>query len=503
MKNNRLIYYWVVPAIIFVYAIFGNPNTPKFVWWALLSSVACALPLMATQYSPLSVVSIIAVLHVLFFPIAVVINLMASSSGVFEDELWRQTPAAMIACSVGMVGLAMGAFIASPPVSRRLRNIRSFSLGEQEITAISSYKIFTLCMLIIPFVIFKLAIGTYYTGIAAGDVGFSDSNAMKYAWVYYIEYIVYASMFLQIRRYLINRSRQDLFLAIVSTLVPILVMLPSGSRASTFGGAIPALLLAIIGFQMRITWRQILFFSSVVILVFALMSIIELYKFAASAYGNPDMKERITLMTTAYGERPDTNEDILDFNLKLLGRRLADYVAVGRIIDMFPNTFQYRYFEDIGYWSAYLLPSPIRPETSNFDPRDSAMLSFKVGFKGGTLGGSSEGSTPAMILGDLYSRFSWSGVLAGMGLIGFLLRILDRWLAKFGVFETLLFGLLVYPLARMPQDSLFGYFLFLTRSLIVVLCIAVILKIWLTRHFGWTFREKTVLNSCSPQAKET
>lgn len=478
-QTSPLQLYWLFPTAIMAYALVGEPNTPGFVWYALLAALACGIPLAATNYDPLSFVSIWALIHVLYFPCAVWLNLLTSRPGVWEIYLWEATPAAMLVMSLSMAGLAMGSKITDrlwPSNHKTLGSNQPKAVrAEREILAVSPLRILFLVSLVIPLALFQLATGTYYQILAAGALGWSEENALSFGYLGYLGYVASAGVFLQLRRYYISRSRSDLLFAIIAVLLPVLVFLPCGSRDKMLRLSMYPLLVAMMAFQRRFSKKLVLSLAGVLLgILFSLLAVESYRGTIEYQLGKPEltMTERLEIMLNGARKSITLIRDNFDFTIQLYGRRFADYLIVGRITDVFPATYKYRGLEDLEYWPVYILPNPLRPSAS-FDARDSASLSEQVKT------GRYRGSSPAMIIGDLYSRFSWPGVLIGMVLIGCILRGLDKRLAHFGLGETLIFGFILVPLAKMPHDSVLTFFLFLTRTMLITFIMVAIMKIFL------------------------
>jgi hypothetical protein len=468
--------YWLLPVFIIVYAVLGNPNSPEFVWWAFIAAVSCGFPLISAGYNPLSFVSIWAFLHAIYYPVAVLLNLMASHPGVYERYLWENTHLAMAAVSVGMTGFALGSSLvhAKDFVPKASNKNGCF---ESKILEVSPNKLAFLVFLIIPLAIFQWSTGTYYQYFASGPEGFSFKSAMTFGYIGYIEYVICAAVFLQFRRYFISRSRRDLIYSAIFFLLPILVYLLSGSRDRTFRVSIYAFILSIAGFQKRFP-KKIIYIGISVLSVLFIMIAINTYRGTIYyKFGSPELsiKERISLLVEAIDNTKLELQENFDHSLRRWGRRFADYVVVGRIVSIFPSMFKYRYLEGMKYWPIYLLPNPIRPEVADFNPQDSAVLSESV------MGSSRIGSSPSMIIGDLYSRFSWPGIFFGMALIGFLFRCLDKHLVSFGRDQTLFYGLLLIPILKAPQGSFFELFTIFSRNLVISLVLFLMLRWFLSK----------------------
>ncbi len=482
---SPLKFYWVFPGVLIVYAVCGSPNTPGLAWWALLAALACGLPLAAARYQAWSFVSIWALLHALYFPFAVWLNLITREPGVNKMDLWEATPWAMLAVTVGMAALACGSKLTDllrPPGAASRVSDSVPTRAEKEILAVPAARNLCLVLLMIPLALMQLATNTYYQGLAAGALEWSEESALSYGYVGYLEYVACVGIFLQLRRYFITRSRQDLIYATTAVLLPVLVYLPSGSRDKTLRDSVYPLFVALLGFKRNFSRKFYPYLAVVIVGILVSMVTIENYRGTIFyKLGKPDLtfNERSGILLNAAADSFKLMERDFDSVLRLWAFRFADYVVVGRIVMAFPEEYPYRWFEDLEYWPIYLLPNPIRPQTPHFDPRDSAALSARVGVDPG--GG---GSSPAMVIGDLFSRFSWLGVFLGMTLVGGLLRCLDQRLRRFGLFETLLYGLLLVPLAKLPHDSLLAVFLFLTRNLLIALVLAVIPESLLVKKVG-------------------
>jgi len=462
-----------------VYALLGKPNTPGFIWWALLAALACGLPLAATRYDALSFISIWALIHALYFPFAVWLNLIASQPGVYEVYLWDATPAAMLVMTLGMAGLALGSKITDSIWPLNIKGMtQSAIVAEKEIMAVSPKILLCLVSMVIPLALFDLATNNYYHALALGASEWSEESALAFGFMGYFEYVICAAILVQLRRYYISRSRRDLAFALIIALLPVLVYLPGGSRDKILRTSMYPLLVAMMGFPKHYQKKILLFGAGLFLGISFLLLAIETYRgtiYYEMRDSDLTLSERTEIIARSMTNTIIFLEEKTDVALQLYGRRFADYVMVGRITDAFPSELKYRGLKDLEYWPIFILPNPLRPSTT-FDARDSAALSESVkrGFH--------SGSSPAMVLGDLYSRFSWLGVFLGMTLVGFILRWLDKRLSRFGLFETLLYGVLLVPIVKMPHDSMLAFFLFLTRNMLIALLIVAILKKVLSIH---------------------
>lgn len=433
--------------------------------WVVGASIGIGVALAAVGHDPLSLVAVVALVHALFYPIPVFLNLLLDQHVLYDSSLWLPTPLAMKACAVGMVGFSLGAFgrdifFRSMPMGRMF--------ADDEIVDVPVWKNIFLCSLIIPLALFRIKKDFYFHILAAGDQGVSLDNALAYAWTGYVEYVIYAAIFLQWRRFFLTQSRRDLWAALLCAFLPVAVMLPSGSRDAALVGPVVAVTVATLGYGKLKKLRTVAVLLGTFLLALYLMAAVAAYR-GRIAYGERDASatQRLSFMKEEIGASHQEKRPYKEF-LALWAGRFADYIAVGRIVDEFPQRYPFRGFEDVRYWPVYLLPSPLRPATPGFDARDGAILCQNIGFD--NIGGG--GSQPAMILGDLFSRFGWAGIFLGMVVGGFLLRVLDQWISDGGLFRTVLLALLLPTVRHLPFDTVFIWFLFFTRALAIVLCLA-------------------------------
>lgn len=476
-RNKYLIIYWIFPLLLAVYALVGEPNTPGFIGWVMAASLGIGVVLAAVRHDPLSLVAIVSLVHALFYPIPVVLNLLLDHHVLYDPSLWPPTPLAMKACSVGMLGFALGSF--GHDIFVRPASANRISACDEALN-VPVWKYVFLCSLIVPLALFRIKKEFYYHILAAGAKGVSMDNALSYAWTGYVEYVIYAAIFLQWRRFFITQSRRDLWAALFCAFLPVVVMLPSGSRDAALVGPVVSVTVATLGYGRLAKLRTLAVLLGTFLLALYLMAAMAAYR-GRIAYDVRDasVTQRLKFMKEEIGSSAPEKRSSKEF-LELWAARFADYIAVGRIVDEFPDRYPFRGFEDSHYWFNYLFPSPFRSPTPDFDPRDGAILCKNIGFD--NIGGG--GSQPAMILGDLFSRFGWWGVFLGMGLGGFLLRTLDHWLSSGSLFKTILFALLLPTVRHLPFDTVFLWLLFFTRALAVNLALA-----W---GMTWFFRKVSI-----------
>ena len=81
-----------------------------------------------------------------------------------------------------------------------------------------------------------------------------------------------------------------------------------------------------------------------------------------------------------------------------------------------------------------------------------------------------------MIIGDLFSRWGWPGVLLGMAVIGFILRLVDvRILIRWDTFTVLFYLLFGRFVTTIVTTSVVNIFVMFTRDLLLMAIIAYVL----------------------------
>lgn len=485
-RHSLLRYYWLLPLAAAVFACFGGGNTPGFAWWAVLAFVGCGLPLLVSHRTPGSLLVLIAFSHAVYYPLAVLINLASSSPGVFEEPIWVRTPQAMLLCFCGMSGFASGAAIWV-----LLSRSRDFAKPRQAVplAILPRGRLALLSSTVVVYAAALFATDTYFHMLAAGDSEFNTVNADTYAWSGYLEYVPYAALLLQLRQWFHTRTQSDAICAGIGFILPLACLLPSGSRDLALRGVVPTLAIALLMFA-RIGWARALTVSVVGgTVIWYLLIGTDIYRGRVHYEGAAvsGITDRLELMAASFRDATPgvSGQRGSDEQLQTIGRRLADYVVPAMAVDFFPSQQPFRRFENMENWIPFLLPYQLRPASAQINPQDGAQLAALIGFKGGTLeiyNPTSNGSSPSMVLGDWYSRFGWFGVFFGMGLCGFLVRGLDRYLQGKSLYQMICLGLLILPAMKLSHQSLFIWFMFFTRALAITFVMAAGIRLFLTRR---------------------
>lgn len=154
--------------------------------------------------------------------------------------------------------------------------------------------------------------------------------------------------------------------------------------------------------------------------------------------------------------------------LALLVRRLADYPSVGFIYNHLQSiNFNYYGFMDLIYSPFYIFPTLIRPEIPLSFAYD-AIIMENIGFRP-EIGGSS----PMMLLGELFYRGGYLGVF----IIYFSLGMLNAFLSSKinlnkSLFAIIIWVFLIDYFSMLHTMHLLKYFTLLTKQMIIFVIIA-------------------------------
>jgi hypothetical protein len=450
--------FWLIPLMLLLPALLMDGEGAIILWSALAATTACIIALAAAGYKLTSFVSMTAIYHLIIYPLAALGNLLMPEPLVRPD-LWIDTHLAMQGCAVGILGLALGAWIAN------------LSLGPQKVhahgrclTAQTSPRInILISLLIVPVALIQVQIGLYYHS------AIFESTIEAQGWLNLlaiIQYIAYSGIFLQVYRYTRTHSNQDAFGACGLCLMCILTFLPSGSRWSAFG-FLPILLLAFCEWEPN-TRKKIAVTGGSILVMLALTAGISNYR-AIRGLEKVDLEGKYAFALGSTLNPGASRDDIFG---TIIGR-LSDYVAAGRIIDFTPEPVDFRGAESIGdIWQIYV-PGFLNILPDRINLLDSAELCDRYGITKTYKGG---GSSPCMIIGDLFSRWGWPGIFLGMLVIGFVLRQFDlRVFYRWDTFSIVYFVLMARLILTVSGGSLIQFCVTIFRDSLVMALIAYVL----------------------------
>lgn len=460
-------YYWLFLAIIILYAFVGTFNTPEYIFPVLCAFLSAGIVLALVRYQWTSFISIFVLGHIVQYPLAALIILSLSRSDLsIEPELWTVTPAAMWAMVVGMAGLAVGLLLSGADKAKsRIRNVKN---AKKWVTPVSFNVMLT--MLIIPLAYSYMSLGFYYHKDVVLDYNVAASET--FGFLGYLQYISLAGILLQLRRYTITNQRRDLYYLGFLLLLTFATQAPSGSRR---GALFAFVVTAICYFEWNNNEkRKIILFLAGSSFFMLMLPILEMYRGIGVAGANSFL-ERLSIMSKYIFtlQATDTDSRSLEIFFSMLGRRLSDYISVGFVIDVVPSRFPYSGFGDVGQWFYYILPTLMRPEV-NLPYTYDAVIMENYGMRPIAVTG---GSSPLMIIGDLYNRSGWSGIFFGMIIIGLILSKLDRRLRDGSFIGIVIWVLLMDSIVNLHSQTLLKFFTMMTRHILIYIAIAALLEI--------------------------
>jgi hypothetical protein len=455
---------WILLATM----IFSLPFIKEGDFWvfgaAIAATVACLLAMAAVGYDITSLVFIVALTHLLFFPMAVWGNLLLPGL-VVRWDLWVTSDLAMWGCTVGVLGLALGAFLSgrlTPPTRKSSPGSRTLPLPSLKFNLI-------LALLIVPICSIQLVLGLYYH---SAITEYNLENSLYSNLLAIAQFISHAGIFLQTFRYCRTRSPRDGYWAIAFCVMHIIILMPSGSRTGALA-FFPLLVLAYLRWESN-TFRKVL--AVLVTLVFI----------PAIIYGIGQYRGLKNVDLLSFNEKLDASlKSPLAFYTKG-GReliplaevvsRFSDYTAVGRIIADTPDSTPYRGAEQLEKLWQVFVPGFLQLIPERINLNDGPDLCDLYGV---TKSRYMTGTSPVMVIGDLFSRWGWGGVALGMALIGFLLRQIDlRMLSRWDTFTVLFFVLFGRYVMTIVSSSLLNIFVIFSRELLTMALVAYLLARW-------------------------
>ena len=451
---------WIVPTTMFLYAAFFETHFPEIAWTATAAAFASMIAIAAADYKPIALISIFSLATMLSYPVAAFANLLLDEPAVRWD-LWPETDLAMWGSVVGSLAMAAGAWLS------RSRPANVSQSGSMEVTNLNTSRGFNLSIasLLVIVVAAKVWLGLYYHSSVSDEFNFEKKGYLNL--LNHLTLISYCGMFLQLRRYLTTKSRADAIVTLTLVLAPVIAYLPSGSRDAALGH-VPLLLLAYMAWGRQPLHKFVVLAAGATFLVFLLV-VVGIYRDIAGT-GTSDLRGQAEIIG---GVTQQTGTDSGEIAAAIIVGRISDFVATGRIVNATPEMHRFRSFEGVEDWWQVAIPGFLRPRNSQLDFVDGAATTLKYGVSAGTWS-----STPVMIVGDLFSRFGWSGVVVGMGLIGIALQKIDsRFIMGRGIYGILFFTLFAGLTWRLYTASLLITVVALTRDLLIVY--------FISRGLGW------------------
>ncbi|OFW13274.1 MAG: hypothetical protein A3H27_01700 [Acidobacteria bacterium RIFCSPLOWO2_02_FULL_59_13] len=460
---------WFLPLAILVVVLFPGAQFREIAWSAFVAAVIGMGALRLVRYRWFSFYSIVVGTHIIFYPAAVLFNLMLEWPAVRPD-LWEDASWAMAGCSVGLFCLALGAYV-DRKVMWRKANRQPFA-GEAPPTSL--YFNVAISALIPVVALFRFNLGLYYHIAVNPDYRFDMVQYLNV--LEHVLWIGYCGVVLQLYRLIKTRSRLDFQVAVALVLGAILVFLPSGGRGQAFG-FLPFVIIAYMTWEGRIE-RKLAMLAGGIVAIVSLSVTVDVYRNLTGL----DTESTAAKYRILFEQAEIVAGGVADPWEGTFVGRMSDFTAAGRIIADTPGLFDYRYFDGVGNWWQIAIPKFLRPEHDELNIIEGAQVTQNYGVTDGE-----HTSTPVTIIGDLFSRFGWIGVCAGMFVIGMILANLDAWIfERMDAVWKICFSLLFYRLIMsLVNVSVLVAFITFTRDLLIIYL--------LSRCLGWIATGKVVV----------
>jgi len=389
-----------LPAILLLTAPFVRRSEWPLLGLAIVAAVSILVPVHLTRYRLWTFTSLYCLANFVFFPVAMVANLLLDRPAMHPD-LWQHAHLALIGITLGMATFSCGHFTTSALLRRGGK-------AEASIPYLPGRRInFLLVSSIVLVVLFKIKVGAYFHASImqqSADAGVFLNILENLQWVALL------GVFLQVYRYVQTRKLSDGFQALVLVLIPILLYLPSGSRIQAIG-FLPLLCWGFLAWEPR-RLQKVLVLGGGLTAIISLMVVMGIYRNIEDV-GNAGLKEQYKLLASA---EATASVD----PTALVIQRLSDCLSAGQIMATTPERYPYRKFEGMGTWWQAAVPGFLRPQENRIDMDEGANTTLKYG-----ISTSPDSSSPVTTIGDLFSRFGYIGIAAGMFLVGCAFSLAD------------------------------------------------------------------------------
>lgn len=447
--NNKILF--VVPTLLTLYIVLFQVNDLKI---AVLSVIAIAVTFFGLKLNNSKLFSfntIYVCMCMLAYPVAALMNAVNDIPAVRED-LWPETSEALIGYIVSIVFMFIGA---------RIYNKTKFKNDSSQVieyNIVKYKKLFVFYSLLPVVAIFMYAKGIYYHS-SIEDYNFESKNYLNL--LTHILWISYLPIFIQLRNYTFSKSKTDLYILIAIISLAVVIFLPSGSREMSLG-FLPLLLICYYSWEGD-GYKKIFASITFAALIVLMLIIVDAYR-GLKGLADLGLIDKYSVLTSA--SKGEVTSELSPYNV--LAGRLADYVATGRIIATTPAKYNFRGFEGMGDWWQIALPAFLRPPNNQLNFSEGAETTYEYGVSQWE-----SSSTPVMTIGDLFSRFGWSGVVIGSFFIGYILSRLDNYMySKNELFRIVFFVLFARIVWRLYTASLLINLVSFTRDLLIVVIIS-------------------------------
>lgn len=276
----------------------------------------------------------------------------------------------------------------------------------------------------------------------------------------------HAGIFLLLFRYKVTGAKHDLILCLLLSALTVSLLIPTGWRGTALSFIPWLFLLYAIG--KRDKKKVLVILTVLVFTLSALSAAVQSFRDVGDQSGKPILA-RLGEITDALVE-PSAASSIQVSTFEMMAGRLAEYQVPGRIIEYSPEVIPYRGAEGLENIPLMFVPKIIFTDRMPF--LDFAIISERYGV--GKVWG---GSSPVMIIGDLFSRWGWAGLILGMGVLGFVLTWLDKLvLTEWNTQSILFFALFCERIYKIANMSLFDLIVFLSRELALAWILSIVIS---------------------------
>ena len=315
----------------------------------------------------------------------------------------------------------------------------------------SDIRILSLSLFFFLILFLRLYLGLYYH-VSIDPEYNNDVNYLQNIFNI-LHWVGILPVFVFYHKYITSKKNKYLFISVFIATLYVFIYLPSGSRTTAFL-FLPLLFLFILD-GVRSNSKKIL----ISIIAFITLSFLIVFS----------------------GKLRVIDDDFahLNFNddVEILIHRLSDSIITGKIISIIPSEFNHRYTENLEAVVISPLPYFIRSSVFNYpNLLDGVNYAWSIGLSPPWT------SVPVTILGDLYSRFGWGGILFFSFVLALALKLLDNILNSKSVLFRLIFLVLFFSFSSQIYLLDLGVlFTVLTRQFLVIFVLASLMTIFCSR----------------------
>jgi hypothetical protein len=456
-----------------------SPNTPGVMFPIVVALLATFFVLHVLHYKIISFASIFILISCIQYPVAALLVLWLPYPEMsLETELWNMTPETMWMYTMSILFFLLGVLIVKKIQRRQFSNRfkASYTIDRYDILSYQPYFLYILLFAGLVAVVINIQLGTYYH---KNVQSYNISNAVSYGLVGYLYYISYIGITLQVVRYSITHSKRDAFHVAIMVILTIAMYAPSGARRFILTPLVIAFLFYI-AFN-RDTRRTLLVVVGFIAILSVSLPILEAYRSVSVHAASYGFFEKILVMVEGFANFDLGGENSMVFFVQLLGRRLADYVSVGYIIDYMQSGGEYYGFSDLIYMPIHIIPTLLKPDSPLIYTYDAIIMN-DLGFRPVAITG---GSSPLMLIGDFYLRGGALAVSIGMFIMGVLMTYADIFIYRLKVVGLMIIVFSFDNALSMHSYTILKVFTFFTKQLLIYFILS----------YGVSYAKRIVKNS--------